>query len=106
MFGLALCDHGCAAAFSLSRCASVLRAVSTALFAIPSLATASRRWALERLDVHVGDDLTGGDEVPFIHQFVEDAACYLSGNVDLRGLDAPVAAGESVRQLLGQRELP
>ena len=29
---------------------------------------------LERLDVHVGDDLTGGDEIAFVHQLVKDAA--------------------------------
>ena len=61
---------------------------------------------LERLDVHVGDDLTGGDEIAFIHQFVLDAACQLRGNVDLCRLDAPVAAGESLRQLLGLQGLP
>ena len=36
---------------------------------------------LQRFDVHVCDDLTSGDEVPFIHQFVKDAARDFGGHI-------------------------
>ncbi len=95
------CTTDCAAAFSLSRCASVLLRRLHGAFRHREFRLGFPELGLERLGVHVGDDLTGGDEVPFVHQFVDDAAGELRGDVDLRRLDAPVAAGESVRQLLG-----
>ncbi len=56
---------------------------------------------LGALGVHVGDDLAGGDIIAFIHQFVSDAARELRGHIDLRRLDAPIGAGETVTEARG-----
>ena len=59
----------------------------------------------EHVDIHVGDDLAGGDVIAFIHQLVNDAARELRGHIDLRRLDAPVASGEALGKI-GPRKLP
>ena len=52
----------------------------------------------EGFDVHMPDDLPGGDEIPFIHHFVGDTAGEFRGDIDLRRFHSAVAAGESVGQ--------
>ena len=56
---------------------------------------------LKHVDVHVGDDLAGGDVIAFIHQLVNDAARDLRGHVDLRCLDASIGAGEAGTRAVG-----
>ena len=48
--------------------------------------------------VHPGQNLPGSDEVALVHQDLFDPARYLGGDVDLRRLDAAIAAGETIRQ--------
>ena len=51
---------------------------------------------LQRVDLHVGQELAGGDEVALLYRDVLYAPGELGGHVHLGGLDAAIAAGEVV----------
>jgi hypothetical protein len=56
--------------------------------------------------VHAGELLPGGHEVALVGHDVGDPPGDLGGDVDLRRLDAAVAAGEPVRQPAAAQPLP
>ena len=84
--------------FALSLCQHASRSVCIALCHV-TLSLRFVELGREHVNVHVGDHLTGRDEISFIHELVKHAPRQLRRNIDLGGLDAPVAAGETLGEL-------